>query len=77
MSTVRKCYRATLLGIAGLLAGFGIVGAQPFEPPWIPRPTPSQDSVVLKDYRVKIEIDNQVAQVTLELTFSNSSDFVQ
>jgi Ca-activated chloride channel homolog len=77
MSTVRKCYRAALLGIAGLLAGFGIVGAQPFEPPWIPRPTPSQDSVVLKDYRVKIEIDNQVAQVTLELTFSNSSDFVQ
>jgi hypothetical protein len=37
MSTVRKCYRAALLGIAGLLVGFGIVGAQPFEPPWIPR----------------------------------------
>ncbi len=49
--------------------------AQPIEPPWIPSPSP--DSVVLQDYTVKVEIDNQVAQVALELTFSNPSDVVQ
>ncbi|MFN4218525.1 MAG: VIT and vWA domain-containing protein [Candidatus Bipolaricaulia bacterium] len=75
---MRKFYRAALLAITGLLVGSWVVGAQPIiEPPWIPRPTPSPDTVMLKDYRVKIEIDNQVAQLALELTFYNPSDFVQ
>jgi Ca-activated chloride channel family protein len=38
---------------------------------------PSPESVVLKSYQVKIDVDNQVAQFTLELTFYNPSDVVQ
>lgn len=82
MSEVRKFRRPQLLLLVSLLVSFltgsvGIVGAQPEQPPWIPRPTPSPESVALKNYQVKIDVDNQVAQLALELTFYNPSDFVQ
>ncbi len=82
MLTVQRFRTIVLLASALMVFLAGGVGVRaqppgPIEPPWMPRPTPSPDSVVLKDYKVKIEIDNQVAQLSLELTFFNPSDLVQ
>lgn len=77
MFTMRKLCAVVLLASVLVEVLAGSVQAQPIEPPWIPRPAPSPDSVVLKSYTVKVEIDNQVAQLALELTFYNPSDFVQ
>lgn len=77
MFAIRRFCTVVLLSSVLLGALVGSAGAQPIEPPWIPRPMPSPGSVVLKSYHVKIDVDNQVAQLVLELTFYNPSDFVQ
>lgn len=79
MALTRRFSQAVslLLALVGLGIGFGGAGAQPVEPPFIPRPAPSPDAVVLKSYTVKAEVVNQVAQFALELTFYNPSDVVQ
>ncbi len=85
MSKVRKLIgsrvrRFTIYLMIAVFAGLvgSSAGAQPIEPPeWWPRPVVTPDSVVLKNYTVKAEVDNQIAQFALELTFSNPSDLVQ
>lgn len=71
--------QAIFLTVLGLGLCIVVAEAQPIEPiePWIPRWTLGPKSVVLKNYTVKAEVVNQVAQFALELTFYNPSDFVQ
>lgn len=77
MSKVCKLIGYLMIGVFAGLVGSS-AGAQPTEPPeWWPRPVVTPDSVVLKNYTVKAEVDNQVAQFALELTFYNPSDLVQ
>lgn len=78
MVSIRTLCRVALLVVMGYAVGSWAGGAQPIEPiePWIPR-TFGPESVVLKNYTVKAEVVNQVAQFALELTFYNPSDVVQ